>query len=121
VELVNKHGAGVIQVNDTNITTLVYPNFTSVGEPEPYTDTNGNSDYDSGEPFTDINCNSQWDPDMGKSGPGHGGEVVQYTVTYDLDIMTGFLAPLLGADGKLPLFASVIVRNEPFDEGDPEC
>ena len=120
-DVVNQNGAGVIQVDDSNITTLVYPNFTSIGEPEPYTDTNGNSVHDAGEPFTDINCNFQWDPDMGKSGLGHGGEVVQYTVSYDLAIMTGFLAPLLGSDGKLPLSASVVVRNEPFDEGDPEC
>ena len=120
-DVVNQNGAGVIQVDDSNSTTLVYPNFTSIGEPEPYTDTNGNSVHDVGEPFTDINCNSQWDPDMGKSGLGHGGEVVQYTVNFDLKFMTGFLAPLLGANGKLPLSASVVVRNESFDEGDPGC
>ena len=121
VEVVNSNGAGVVQIDETNVTTLVYPNFTSIGEPEPYTDTNGNGVHDVGEPFTDINCNSQWDPDMGKSGLGHGGEVVLYSINYELPLMTGLLAPLLGQDGKFPLTASVVVRNEPFDDGDPSC
>ncbi len=121
VEVVNENGAGVIVIDETNINTLVYPNFTSIGEPEPYTDTNGNGVHDTGEPFTDINCNSQWDPDMGKSGLGHGGEVVLYNVTFELPLMTGLLAPMLGTDGKFPLAASIVVRNEPFDDGDPAC
>ncbi len=121
VQVVNQNGAGVVEIDASNITTLVYPNFTSVGEPEPYTDTNGNGSHDSGEPFTDINCNTVWDPDMGKSGLGHGGEVVLYTVSYELQLMTGLLAPMMGKDGKFPLAASVVVRNEPFDDGDPAC
>ncbi len=121
VEVVNSNGAGVIVIDQTNIETLVYPNFTSIGEPEPYTDTNGNGVHDAGEPFTDINCNSQWDPDMGKAGLGHGGEVVLYSINYELELMTGLLAPLMGKDGKFPLAASVVVRNEPFDDGDPAC
>jgi len=31
------------------------------GPPEPYTDTNGNGQYDEGEPYTDSNGNGQWD------------------------------------------------------------
>ncbi len=121
VEVVNDNGAGVVWIDETNVATLVYPNFTSIGEPEPYTDINGNGVHDAGEPFTDINCNSQWDPDMGKAGLGHGGEVVLYSISYELELMTGLLAPLLGDNGKFPLAASVVVRNEPFDDGDPSC
>jgi hypothetical protein len=121
VEVVNANGAGVVVIDETNITTLVYPNFTSIGEPEPFTDSNGNLVYDASEPFVDINCNSQWDPDMGKSGLGHGGEVVKYSINYELPLLSGLLAPLLGTDGKFPLAASVVVRNEPFDDGDPAC
>lgn len=121
VEMVNQNGAGVVQIDASNIITLVYPNFTSVGEPEPYTDTDGNGTHDAGEPFTDINCNSQWDPDMGKSGLGHGGEVVQYRVSFDLPLLTGLLNPLLGEGGKFPLNSTIVVRNEPFDDGDPAC
>lgn len=121
VDVVNAHGAGVVNITAANVTTLVYPNFTSIGVPEPYTDENGNGTYDSPEPFTDINCNSQWDPDMGRAGLGSGGEVVVYTVNYDMPMMTGILDPIMGQDGKIPLAASVTVRNEPFDSGFPGC
>jgi Flp pilus assembly protein TadG len=121
VDVVNAHGAGVINVTASNVSTLVYPNFTSIGVPEPYTDDNGNGVYDSPEPFTDINCNGDWDPDMGRAGLGSGGEVVVYTVNYDMPMMTGFLDPMMGQDGKVPLTASVTVRNEPFDSGFPGC
>ncbi len=58
---------------------------------------------------------------MGKSGLGHGGEVVQYTVSFEHQLMTGLLASMLGKDGKMTLAALVVVRNEPFDDGDPAC
>lgn len=109
----------MVQIDASNITTLVYPNFTSIGEPEPYADTNGNGVHDFDEPYTDINCNAQ--RDKGKSGLGHGGEVVRYSIDYELRLMTGLLAPLPGQDGKFPLAATVVVRNEPFDDGDPSC
>ena len=121
VDVVNEHGAGVINITTANVTTLVYPNFTSIGEPEPYTDENGSTSYDFGEPYTDINCNGIWDPDMGRAGLGSGGEVVVYTVNYDMPMMTGLLDPMMGQDGKVPLIASVTVRNEPFDQGFPGC
>ncbi len=121
IEVVNANGAGVVVIDQTNVETVVYPNFTSIGEPEPYTDENGNGVHDVGEPYTDINCNNQWDPDQGKAGLGHGGEVVLYSVNYELSLMTGLLAPFLGKDGKFPLAASVVVRNEPFNSGNPNC
>ena len=121
VALVNANGAGMVEITEDDITTVVYPNFTSIGVPEPYDDENGNDTYDSGEPFTDINCNDQWDEDMGRAGVGSGGEVVVYTVTYELPMMTGLLDSMMGKDGKVPLTASVTVRNEPFDSGFPGC
>lgn len=121
VDLVNAHGASVVNITTANVTTLVYPNFTSIGEPEPYTDDNGNGTYDTGEPFTDINCNSNWDADMGRAGLGSGGEVVIYVVNYDMPMMTGVLYTMIGQAGKVPLTASVTVRNEPFDSGFPGC
>ena len=121
VALVNANGAGMVEITEDDITTVVYPNFTSIGVPEPYDDENGNDTYDSGEPFTDINCNDQWDEDMGRAGVGSGGEVVVYTVTYELPMMTGLLDSMMGKDGKVPLTASVTVRNEPFDNGFPGC
>ncbi|MEM7222692.1 MAG: TadE/TadG family type IV pilus assembly protein [Pseudomonadota bacterium] len=119
--LINHHGAGLFQVDQSNLSTLIYPNFALIGDPEPYTDSNGNGTYDAGEPFTDINCNSKWDPDMGRAGLGVGGEIVLYKIDYPLDLMLGFLGDAIGDDGKLDLEASVAVRNEPFEAGDPGC
>ena len=39
----------------------------------------------------------------------------------DCDAAIGFLGEALGDDGKLALEASVAVRNEPFEAGDPGC
>ena len=39
---------------------------------------------------------------MGKAGLGHGGEVVLYSINYELELMTGLLAPLLGEGRQVP-------------------
>jgi hypothetical protein len=121
VEIMNDHGAGLITIAAEDITILVYQNFDSVGDPEPYADENTNGEFDAGEPFTDVNCNGQWDRDMGKSGAGSGGDVVMYRVDYEWPLLVGMLAPLIGNDGKVPLSASVAVRNEPYSESTPTC
>lgn len=121
VEIINDNGMGLVTVTTADVTTLVYPNFDSVDQAEPFTDQNGNSDYDAGEPFTDINCNGQWDQDQGRSGAGVGGEVVQYTVSYDWSLLTGMLSDALAGALSLPLTVSVAVRNEPFGGVAPSC
>ncbi|MHA1535943.1 MAG: TadE/TadG family type IV pilus assembly protein [Alphaproteobacteria bacterium] len=106
---------GLVKLPDIDIQTLVYPSFSEVGQPEPYTDTNGNGAYDIGEPFTDINVNGQWDADMGAAGVGGPGDIVLYKVKYNLPTMTPLLSTMLGgADGKVQLSASIAVRNEPY-------
>lgn len=121
VEIINEHGAGLITVAAENISILVYSNFESIGEPEPYADENTNGQYDLGEPFTDTNCNGEWDQDMGRAGAGRGGDVVLYRVEYEWPLLVGMLAPLIGNDGKVPLSASVAVRNEPYSGSTPTC
>lgn len=121
VEVINEHGAGVVNVTAADIATLIYPDFSSIGEPEPFVDRNGNNIYDAGEPYTDVNCNDSWDPDMGRAGLGVGGEVVLYRASFDKPLLTGFLAPMIGKDGRIRLEASVAVRNEPFDGGAEGC
>ncbi len=121
VELVNEHAAGLFTITTDDIETRVYQDFTDIGEPEPYTDTNGNGEYDTGEPYTDVNCNGKWDPDMGAAGAGAGDEVVLYTVTHEHNTVTGFIDPLIASDGSISLQASVAVRNEPFPGGPAVC
>jgi hypothetical protein len=58
---------------------------------------------------------------MGRAGLGAGGDVVIYQVNYDWPLLTGLLAPFIGTDGKVPLGASVAVRNEPYEGGAAGC
>ena len=102
---------GLVKANDANIETLVYPSFDSIGQPEPYTDTNANGSYDDGEPFTDINGNGTWDADMGAVGLGGPGDIVVYRVTYTWGMLTPLLAPIIG---DVTHTAAVVVRNEPY-------
>lgn len=126
VQIIKAHGAGVVNIEDSDVTSQSYDNFSAIGQPEPFVDSDDggpldNGTYDVGEVFTDVNCNGQWDPDQGKPGLGAGNEVVLYTVSYDLPMMTGLLSPFMGDDGNFPIEASVAVRNEPFSGATPGC
>ncbi len=65
LEIVRKNTYGIINLDELAMETLVYANFADVGQPEPFTDTNGNGAHDEGEVFNDVNGNGAWDPDMG--------------------------------------------------------
>jgi Flp pilus assembly protein TadG len=114
VDIVNSHLLGLYTVTSNDISERVYSNFSSIGQPEPYIDTNGNGQYDAGEPFTDINGNGQWDSDMAASGAGGAGQVVAYEVTINWHPLTPLLLPFLDSSGTIRLAASLVVRNEPF-------
>ncbi|WP_020591180.1 TadE/TadG family type IV pilus assembly protein [Kiloniella laminariae] len=117
LDVLNAHGAGYVKITADELKTLVYKNFDTIGDPEPFVDANGNSNYDAGESFTDLNCNGSWDVDAGLNGAGSGGEVVLYTVEHEMQLITGYMASLIGEDGKYTLAASVAVRNEPYGGG----
>lgn len=111
VEILNTHGFGLVSIGPSNLTTLVYPSFSSVGQPEPFTDDNANGSYDAGEDFTDVNGNGTWDDDMGSAGLGGPGDIVVYKVEYEWGLLTDLLKPLIG---DLTLSGSIAVRNEPY-------
>lgn len=114
LEAIDNRTLNFVNTNKAVIRQLVYSEFDEIGQPEPFTDENDNGIYDSGEPFVDINGNGQWDQDMGAAGLGGPGDVVVYTVTYDLPSLTGVFSPLYGEDGTIRLSASTAIRNEPF-------
>jgi len=90
-----------------------YAEYTSVGKPEDFTDTNKNGKRDAGECFTDMNGNSLWDADMGVSGLGGADDVVVYTVnvTYTpLFAIGGFW----GLPKTQKINATTILQNQPF-------
>ena len=111
LQIVEDNTFGLVDMEEVNIETLVYPNFVDIGQPEPFTDGNGNATYDAGEPYTDINGNGQWDADMGAAGLGGPGDVVVYRISYTWGALTGLMEPIIG---DITHTSSVAVRNEPF-------
>lgn len=111
VEVLNQHGFGLVNIQPSNLVTLIYPNFASIGQPEPFVDGNTNGSFDAGESFTDINGNGNWDSDMGQVGLGGAGDIVIYKVDYTWGLLTGLLHPIIG---DITLTGSVAVRNEPY-------
>jgi hypothetical protein len=111
--ILEEHTLGMVDFSEAVFDVKTYPSFSGVGQPEPYTDVNGNGVYDAGESYSDINQDGSWSADQGSAGAGMGGEVVSYTVTIPWHIMTPFAGELMAADGELPLKATIVVRNEP--------
>ncbi len=50
----------------------------------------------------------------GTSGPGGGGQIVSYTITYRQSFITEIFLPLLTGVSYFDHQATIIVRNEPF-------
>jgi hypothetical protein len=112
LEIVEEKTFGFVDMDRVTVDTLVYDSFADIGEPEPFTDTNGDGGYDLGEPFVDVNGNGQWDADMGVAGLGGPDAIVVYRVSYPWGIITPFMRGVLGEE--INHVSSVAVRNEPF-------
>lgn len=109
--------ANLVHLKASKLTfeTKIYNSFANIGQPEPYIDSNGNGVYNIGETFTDVNGNLTWDSDMGASGAGDAGAIVVYKVTYPWKIITPGIAKFFGENGAFNITASMVVRNEPYD------
>jgi len=125
VDMLNEATLGLLGLTTSDVSTLVYENFESVGKGEDFTDINGDgvytatpvtaddgTDYPDGEPWDEVNGNGMWDEDFGVAGLGSPGDIVLYTVEYDWNLLSKNLIPIL--DGVLPLRASIVVQNEPY-------
>jgi Flp pilus assembly protein TadG len=116
LEIFDNRTLGMIDLSRATITLKSYESFNDVGQPEPFTDTEPlNGVYDEGEIFIDLNDNGRWDEDRGIDGVGKAGDVVLYRVDYEWSLLTPIVAQLLGKGGRLPMSASVVVRNEPWE------
>lgn len=115
VDTIERYTFGFLDMDQAKITFKAYESFNDVGQPEPWTDANGNGVYDDGETYEDINGNGTWDEDRGIDGVGASGEVVLYEIDYSWGLMTPYLANLLGDNGTMNMSASIAVRNEPYD------
>lgn len=103
--------------NDANITIkrLSHFDFSSIGEPEEFTDDNGDGICNNGEIFVDANTNGQWDPNKGKDGIGGARDVVLFTATVEYDRLFP-VAGLIGMSDTMTLSASTALRNQPYDQ-----
>lgn len=121
IELLETKSSGVLAPERIEIETLVYESFSDIGQAEPLTlDVNGNGNYDpmDGDTYQDINGNGTWDSDIGAAGLGGAGDIVVYHVHYPWPVMTPVMSNFLADEnGNYPLDVSVVVRNEPYDDG----
>ncbi|MDG4575017.1 MAG: pilus assembly protein [Defluviicoccus sp.] len=119
IKIVEDKTSGLIDLAAARIEAQAYPSFDDVGKGESYVDAGDmNGHYDAGESFTDCNGNGKYDNDRGKKNDaGDSADVVLYTFEYDYKLLTPVLNDLIGTNGKFPLRASVLVRNEPWESG----
>ncbi|MDJ0944307.1 MAG: pilus assembly protein [Kiloniellales bacterium] len=125
-EIVVDHAQSLVEIEPSDIELLVYNDFSSVGQPEPYIDADpkDGADFKEGKDefvpeMHDKNGNGTWDEDQGDSGQGAGasGAIVLYRVNFDWPWMTPFFAAAASSE-KVTLEAAITVRNEPWpDEG----
>lgn len=136
--ILNVNTLDLIDLNQATITTAVYSSFSAVKDGEPYTDQNGNGQYDgpgtaglppAGEPYSDMNCNGTRDgPGASSAGVGAAGNIVVYTVNYNWKILTPIIGQFLGRPDpqspgrfQIPMSASIVVKNEPQLSGSSFC
>lgn len=110
-DIIAEQTFGRVDMSTVQIDTLVYQQFADIGQPEPFTDTNGSGEYEDGEPYSDVNGNGAWDDDMAVAGLGGAGDIVLYRVSYAANSLTGFMD---WAHRAMNISSTVAVRNEPF-------
>lgn len=110
-QIISERTFGLVSPTSEDVTMTVYPSFAAAGIEEPYEDLNGNGTWDSGEPFTDQNGNGA--RDGGTPGMGASGQVVMYTVSYQLPLIGPVVNNLFGVR-VLNLATRIVVRNEPW-------
>jgi hypothetical protein len=120
--LIDEHTLNFVDMDTAIITISPHGTFGDAGDdagPEPWTDADDSGAWESGEDYTDLNGNGQWDDK--RDDAGQAAEVVEYLIEYDYGTMTGFMSEIMGgADGKIHLTASIVLRNEPWVKVDDE-
>ena len=99
---------------EIEFTRTNYANFSDVGQPEEFTDSNGDGVCNNNEPFEDVNDNDTWDADRGQDGLGGARDAVLYEAVAEYDRMFP-LHGMMGWDSKVTINASTVLRNQPFD------
>ena len=72
--------------------------MSAIGSGEPFVDANANGKWDTGENYTDSNSNGKYDSDIGATGYGGSGDVIDGGEGSDIAIYTQ------GIEGVTALF-----------------
>jgi hypothetical protein len=127
--ILNRSTLDLINLDTATISTSVYGSFSAVKDGEPYSDVNGNGIYDAGETYSDMNCNGSRDAaGAASAGVGVSGNIVVYTVNYNWQVLTPIVGEFLGEPDpdnvgryRIPMTASIVVKNEPNLSGSSFC
>ena len=113
-EKVRQKVLNVFRNGEVTFVRKAYDSYSEVGEPEAFTDSNNNSQYDSGECFEDVNGNNSWDADRGQTGNGGAEDVVLYTATLEIDRVLP-VWKMLGQSQQSRMEATTVLRNQPYN------
>lgn len=94
---------------------LYYDDFSDVGRPEDFTDTNNDGICNNGEVYVDTNGNGSWDANRGAGGIGGARDVVLYTVNVSYPRLFP-IYKMIGISQNATVQGSTVLRNQPFDE-----
>jgi hypothetical protein len=112
--MVENQVLNVFPQGDVSFKRKAYDSYSEVGDPEAFTDQNGNGRYDSGECFEDVNGNGNWDADRGQNGNGGAEDVVVYTATVKVTRVLP-IWKMLGQSQQVSLNATTVLRNQPYN------
>lgn len=104
---------GVLLQNQSQLTmtTMTYPTYADIGQPEPCRDDSYIRTGACSGPYVDVNGNGRWDADLGTTGAGGYGAIVRYHVSVTRPTFTGVLSLL-----NIRLFTlqrTLVIQNEP--------
>lgn len=91
-----------------------YRNFSNVGQPESFTDTNNNGVRNPGECYEDRNGNNTFDTSGGATGQGGADDVVLYRVQMTFDRVFP-LWKMLGEPQRETIEVRTVLRNQPYN------
>ena len=103
----------VARYGTLSFSRLSYQDFSAVGQPENFTDSNGNGVRNAGECYQDANGNGSWDADRGRTGQGGANDVVLYRVNLTFDRLFP-LWKMLGEPQRKVLTVATTLRNQPY-------
>lgn len=118
--IIDAQMGSLVSRSTIDVTYKAYPSMAGVGQPEPFTDTNGNGVCNSGETYREVNGVPGWQADMGRAGSmGGPGDVIVYTVTFKYPPLVPYFSFLGDSNGDLTLTARAVSRNQIWQKVTP--